>query len=73
MLQLNIDEGEIIHWLPHGLAFKVVDNEKFSEEVLPKYFKRKKLTIDHSFSPSLLSFSLSPLSYILPRLPDLLS
>ena len=41
MLQLNIDAGEIIHWLPHGLAFKVIDNEKFSEEVLPKYFKRK--------------------------------
>ena len=40
MLQLNIDQGEIIHWLPHGLAFKVVDNEKFSEGVLPKYFKR---------------------------------
>lgn len=41
MLQLNIDEGEIIHWLPHGLAFKVVDNEKFSDSVLPKYFKRE--------------------------------
>jgi HSF-type DNA-binding len=41
MLQLNIDQGEVIHWLPHGLAFKVVDNEKFSEGVLPKYFKRE--------------------------------
>ena len=41
MLLLNIDQGEIIHWLPHGLAFKVVDNEKFSEGVLPKYFKRE--------------------------------
>ena len=45
MLLLNIDQGEIIHWLPHGLAFKVVDNEKFSEGVLPKYFKRKSSNI----------------------------
>lgn len=46
MLQLNIDQGEVIHWLPHGLAFKVVDNEKFSEGVLPKYFKREFSTIE---------------------------
>ena len=37
----EFDEGEVIHWLPHGLAFKVVDSDKFSEEVIPKYFKRK--------------------------------
>jgi HSF-type DNA-binding len=37
----EFDEGEVIHWLPHGLAFKVVDSDKFAEEVIPKYFKRK--------------------------------
>lgn len=41
MSQQEFDEGEIINWLPHGLAFKVVDSDKFSEEVIPKYFKRK--------------------------------
>lgn len=37
----EFDLGEVIHWLPHGLAFKVVDSDKFSEEVIPKYFKRE--------------------------------
>ena len=37
----EFDQGDVIHWLPHGLAFKVVDSDKFSEEVIPKYFKRK--------------------------------
>lgn len=41
MSQQEFDEGEVIHWLPHGLAFKVVDSDKFAEEVIPKYFKRK--------------------------------
>lgn len=41
MSQQEFDEGEVINWLPHGLAFKVVDSDKFSEEVIPKYFKRK--------------------------------
>lgn len=45
MSQQEFDEGEIINWLPHGLAFKVVDSDKFSEEVIPKYFKRKQTTI----------------------------
>ena len=36
----EFDDGEFIHWLPHGLAFKVVDSDKFSEKVIPKYFKR---------------------------------
>lgn len=49
MLLLNIDQGEIIHWLPHGLAFKVVDNEKFSEGVLPKYFKRESRTYRQNY------------------------
>jgi HSF-type DNA-binding len=45
MSQQEFDEGEVINWLPHGLAFKVVDSDKFSEEVIPKYFKRKHNTI----------------------------
>jgi HSF-type DNA-binding len=31
-------EDEIVHWLPHGRAFLVVNKKRFVKEVLPKYF-----------------------------------
>eukprot|EP00596_Hydrurales_sp_CCMP1899_P006950 CAMPEP_0119042296 /NCGR_PEP_ID=MMETSP1177-20130426/14522_1 /TAXON_ID=2985 /ORGANISM="Ochromonas sp, Strain CCMP1899" /LENGTH=391 /DNA_ID=CAMNT_0007008977 /DNA_START=160 /DNA_END=1335 /DNA_ORIENTATION=+ len=43
MSQLEFGQG-VIHWLQHGMAFKVEDSDKFSEEVIPKYFKHTKLT-----------------------------
>eukprot|EP00984_Skeletonema_dohrnii_P020497 scaffold10013_cov79-Skeletonema_dohrnii-CCMP3373.AAC.1 len=29
----------IIHWLPDGLSFIIADKERFSSEILPKYFR----------------------------------
>lgn len=46
----EFDEGEVIHWLPHGLAFKVADSDTFSEEVIPKYFKRTSLFLQITYS-----------------------
>jgi HSF-type DNA-binding len=31
-------EDEIVHWLPHGRAFLIVNKKRFIKEVLPKYF-----------------------------------
>ncbi len=36
----------IIHWLPDGSSFIIVDRHRFAEEVLPKYFRK---TSFHSF------------------------
>jgi len=29
----------IVHWLPDGLSFIIADKERFSSEILPKYFR----------------------------------
>lgn len=36
------DNEEAIRWLPHGKAFIVVNRQKFSDAVLPRYFKKSK-------------------------------
>ncbi len=45
---LNTPEYEsIAHWLPDGLSFIIADKQRFSDEILPKYFRRGALF--HSF------------------------
>ena len=39
---LETADKSVIDWLPTGLAFKVHDMPRFTHEVLPKYFNRKK-------------------------------
>eukprot|EP00816_Leptocylindrus_hargravesii_P011442 CAMPEP_0196805660 /NCGR_PEP_ID=MMETSP1362-20130617/5450_1 /TAXON_ID=163516 /ORGANISM="Leptocylindrus danicus, Strain CCMP1856" /LENGTH=501 /DNA_ID=CAMNT_0042178715 /DNA_START=80 /DNA_END=1582 /DNA_ORIENTATION=+ len=34
------DTAGILHWLPDGTSFEVVDPDSLEEKVLPKYFKR---------------------------------
>mmetsp|Transcript_26633 Transcript_26633/g.26874 ORF Transcript_26633/g.26874 Transcript_26633/m.26874 type:complete len:350 (+) Transcript_26633:84-1133(+) len=41
---MDLECRDIIAWLPHGLAFKVMDYKRFSEETIPKYFRHTKLT-----------------------------
>jgi hypothetical protein len=42
---LNSDEDpNIITWLPRGCGFAILDKKRFSNEVLPKYFKESKYT-----------------------------
>ncbi len=37
MLETSAD---IIDWVSHGLAFRLLDVEKFCNEIVPHYFKR---------------------------------
>jgi len=40
---LSTSEHEhIISWLPHGKAWRVLDEIKFEEEVIPLYFRHSK-------------------------------
>lgn len=43
-LLLETESPEFIRWLHHGLAFKVIDPERFAQEILPKYFRHTKLS-----------------------------
>lgn len=38
---LYYDHGVGIDWLSHGLAFRVRDTNKFINDIMPRYFKRK--------------------------------
>jgi hypothetical protein len=40
----NESLGSIISWLPHGLAFAILDKRKFARDVMGKYFKQSKFT-----------------------------
>lgn len=37
-------DRRIVRWEEHGRAFRIVDSEKFSNEILPMYFRHSKLT-----------------------------
>ena len=47
---MGIEEGPIIKWVHHGYAFVIIDQAKFLDEIVPKYFKRKFKTV---FIPTL--------------------
>lgn len=38
------NDTEMISWSSHGLSFKINDPERFSSNILPRYFKHAKLT-----------------------------
>lgn len=38
------EQSDIVCWSERGLAFRVVDQEKFAEEIVPKYFRHTKMT-----------------------------
>jgi hypothetical protein len=40
---LENESPEIIQWNSNGLSFRIVNHIRFEAEVIPKYFRRKKL------------------------------
>jgi len=40
----NPSNHDAIIWLPHGKSFLIIDRQKFSTKVLPKYFRKTKYT-----------------------------
>ena len=41
---LETEDSTIINWDENGRSFQVLDSERFSKDVLPKYFRHRKLT-----------------------------
>jgi hypothetical protein len=44
------EPGDVVAWSERGLSFRVVNPDKFAEEVVPKYFRRK-FTVIFFLSP----------------------
>ena len=44
---MELEPSDIVCWTERGLSFRVVDPEKFAEEVVPKYFRRTYLNQNH--------------------------
>mmetsp|Transcript_28849 Transcript_28849/g.43561 ORF Transcript_28849/g.43561 Transcript_28849/m.43561 type:complete len:369 (+) Transcript_28849:79-1185(+) len=40
----NEDVSDIISWLPHGRGFIIYQKKQFSQQIMPKYFKKVKFT-----------------------------
>lgn len=40
---MSKEDGKVVRWASHGFAFTISDQDKFVDEIIPKYFKRKKL------------------------------
>lgn len=40
---LESESPDIIRWQANGTAFRIVDHERFEQDILPKYFRRKLL------------------------------
>jgi hypothetical protein len=41
---VNAGDEAVVRWEEHGRAFRIIDSEKFAEEILPIYFRHSKLT-----------------------------
>ncbi|CAE7794609.1 HSF2 [Symbiodinium microadriaticum] len=41
---MEMEPADVVCWTERGLSFRVVDPEKFAEEVVPKYFRHTKMT-----------------------------
>lgn len=42
---LEYESDGMIQWAPNGLCFRLTDQDRFASEVVPKYFKRKNMTV----------------------------
>lgn len=38
---MSREDGSVVKWASHGFAFIVCNQDKFVDEIIPKYFKRK--------------------------------
>ena len=34
---------DVVAWLPHGRAFRIIDEDKFLKDVVPMFFRQTKL------------------------------
>ena len=40
---LGYSSKNVVAWLPHGYAFRIFDEARFMEEVVPMFFKQTKI------------------------------
>jgi len=59
---LEVDTTGVIVWAHHGLCFRITDNEKFSKEIVPKYFKRKIYLLNSTISKWMTELTCVPIS-----------
>lgn len=38
---MSKEDGTVVHWASHGFAFTISNQDKFVDDIIPKYFKRK--------------------------------
>lgn len=38
---MSREDGNTIKWDPHGLSFRITEQDEFVHNTIPKYFKRK--------------------------------
>lgn len=38
---MEFELGDVVDWMPHGFSFRIIDVDKFADEIVPRYFKRK--------------------------------
>jgi hypothetical protein len=38
---LSREDGPIVQWVQHGYAFRIIKQDAFVREIVPRYFKRK--------------------------------
>ncbi len=43
---LEKENPDIITWALHGKVFKIIDITRFQNEIIPKYFKRKLISLN---------------------------
>jgi hypothetical protein len=35
------ESNDVVQWLSHGFSFRILDFDRFYEEIVPRYFKRE--------------------------------
>jgi hypothetical protein len=43
---LESESHQIVQWSEDGVSFRIVDSSRFEREIVPKYFRRKTVSLE---------------------------